>query len=72
MNEQAITTPSPSQTGQEGLAAPVGMLVYNLLVRAYFLSFGARAPDIGPLLWPVAVFHVVFAALLARALRGLI
>jgi hypothetical protein len=56
----------------EPKAITVGMLVYNLLVGAYFLSFGARAPDIGPLLWPVAVFHVVFAALLARVLRGLI
>jgi hypothetical protein len=50
-------------------ALTVGLLVYNLLVGAYFVFVGARAPDTGPLLWPVAVFHVFFAALLARSLR---
>jgi hypothetical protein len=56
----------------EPKAITVGMLVYNLLVGAYFVTFGARAPDIGPLLWLVAVFHVVFAALLALVLRWLV
>jgi hypothetical protein len=56
----------------EPMAIMVGMLVYNLLVGAYFVFFGATAPEIGPLLWPVAVFHIAFATLLARALRSLI
>ena len=57
----------------EPKAITVGMLVYNLLVGAYFVSFRRRAPDIGPLpLALVAVFHVVFAALLALASRCLV
>lgn len=56
----------------EPKAITVGMLVYNLLVGAYFVSFGARAPETAPLLWPVAVFHVVFAVLFARSLRSLV
>lgn len=56
----------------EPKAPMVGMLVYNLLIGGYFLFVCAKAPDIGPLLWPVTVLHVVFAAMLARALRSLL
>jgi hypothetical protein len=51
-------------------AVAVGMFVYNLLVGAYFVFIGIGTADIGPLLWPTAVFHVAFAVLLAGALHG--
>jgi hypothetical protein len=53
------------------MALLAGMLVYNVLVGAYFVTVGLQAVAVGPLFWPVAVFHLVFSALLARSLRGL-
>lgn len=48
--------------------AALGMLIYTLLVAVYFAAIGARGEMIGVLLWPVAVYHALLAAVLGISL----
>ena len=51
-----------------GLPA-VAMLIYSAAVGLYFAYVGSLGSLTGPLLWPAAVLHIVFALLLVRAIR---
>jgi hypothetical protein len=51
-----------------GISAAVrGLLAYNALAAIFFVYLGIRGELVGPLLWPAAVIHALFAVLLARA-----
>jgi hypothetical protein len=50
-----------------GSTAFFGMLTYSSLVTIGLLYLGLSGKWNGPLLWPVAVLHVVLTLLLARA-----
>lgn len=56
--------------GGQPKAGLIGMLAYNLMVGAYFVFVGLAGAQVGVLLWPAAVLHVVVAAILVATLRN--
>lgn len=51
-----------------GISALAALLAYNALITVYLGWLGIEGVFIGPLLWPVVVFHALVTAMLALAL----
>lgn len=61
--------PGGGNRGRPPFAAFAAMLIYNLLVAAYLGAVAVQAETVGPLLWPVAVYHAALVAPMAVGLR---
>jgi hypothetical protein len=46
----------------------LGMLTYNGLISIYLVGLGLTSQSVGLLLWPGAALHIVFTALIIRAI----
>jgi hypothetical protein len=55
--------------GRDTRSAFAAMLVYNLLVAVYLGAVALQGGTVGPLLWPVVVYHAAMVVPMVIALR---
>jgi hypothetical protein len=57
----------PKQEAASGTtAAPLALLIYNLLVTIYLVALGIGGELVGMLLWPAVAIHAVLSIILVR------
>lgn len=55
--------------GRDTRAAFAAMVVYNLLVAVCFTAVALGGTTVGPLLWPVAVYHALLVVPMCLGLK---